>query len=62
MKKKTAKPVNWEKLAKELQQALAKEIKENDELQEFIREVQIELIQASGIIKYLEIKRGNHPV
>jgi polyribonucleotide nucleotidyltransferase len=33
-KPKTVTPnINWEKLAKDLQQALAKEIKENDELE-----------------------------
>jgi helix-turn-helix protein len=46
--------VNWEKLCKQLQEALAKEIKENQNLDEQLADAQIEVIQASGIIKYLE--------
>lgn len=46
--------VNWEKLCKQLQEALAKEMKENQDLDERLTDAQIEVIQASGIIKYLE--------
>ena len=62
--------VNWEKLCKQLQEALAKEMKENQDLNEQLTSAQIEVIQASGIIKYLEkriadcmdMMDGNEPI
>jgi len=62
--------VNWEKLAKQLQEALAKEMKENQDLDRQLADAQIEVIQASGIIKYLEkrisdcmdMMDGNEPI
>ena len=62
--------VDWEKLAKQLQEALAKEMKENQELDRQLVDAQIEVIQASGIIKYLEkriadcmdMMDGNEPI
>lgn len=62
--------VNWEKLAKQLQEALAKEMKENQDLDKQLIDSQIEVIQASGIIKYLEkriadcmdMMDGNEPI
>ena len=62
--------IDWEKLCGQLQEALAKEMKENEKLDEKLMDAQIEVIQATGIIKYLE-KRiadcmdmidGNEPV
>ena len=62
--------IDWEKLCGQLQAALAKEMKENENLDEKLMDAQIEVIQATGIIKYLE-KRiadcmdmidGNEPV
>lgn len=61
MKKKTEK-INWEVLAKQLQQALAKEIQENDKLKADLGQANRALIQMSGIIQYLEGKRGNSTV
>lgn len=46
--------VDWEKLCKQLQEALANEMKENEDLDRMLIDAQIEVIQASGIIKYLE--------
>ena len=62
--------VDWEKLAKQLQEALAKEMKENESLDEQLMDAQLEVIQASGIIKYLEkriadcmdMMDGNEPI
>jgi hypothetical protein len=62
--------VDWEKLAKQLQEALAKEMKESERLDEQLADAQIEVIQASGIIKYLEkriadcmdMMDGNEPI
>lgn len=55
-------PVDWEKLARQLQEALAKEMKENERLEKDNDRLQIELVQASGIIKYLEIKYGSDSI
>ena len=55
---KKKQPVNWEKLCGQLQEALATEMKENEKLDEKLIDAQIEVIQATGIIKYLE-KRIN---
>jgi hypothetical protein len=48
--------VDWEKLCGQLQEALAKEMKENEKLDEDLAQAQLEVIQASGIIKYLEAR------
>ena len=54
--------VDWEQLAKNLQVALASEIKENDELKKEIERLRISVIKMGGVIEFLEIKRGNNPV
>ena len=54
--------VDWEKLAKNLQVALASEIKENDELKKEIERLRISVIKMGGVIEFLEIKRGHNPV
>ena len=48
--------VDWEKLAKDLQQALAKEIKENQDLYQTISSKETFIIQQAAIIQYLETK------
>ena len=60
--KRTQPPINWEVLAKQLQQALAKEIKENDELRNHNTQLITQGIKLLGAIEYLETKRGHHPV
>jgi hypothetical protein len=52
--------VDWEHLAKHLQQALAKEIKENDELRNNNTQLITQGIKLLGAIEYLENKRGNN--
>ncbi len=63
---KTTKPVkqkvNWEVLAKQLQQALASEIKESDDLKKEVERLRISVIKMGGVIEFLEIKRGHNPV
>ena len=54
--------VDWEKLAKNLQVALASEIKENDGLKKEIERLRISVIKMGGVIEFLEIKRGHNPV
>ena len=61
-KKDTAQKVNWEVLAKQLQQALAKEIQENDGLKKEVERLRISVIKMGGVIEFLEIKRGHNPV
>jgi hypothetical protein len=60
--KNTGNKINWEVLAKQLQQALAKEIKENDELREHNTQLITQGIKLLGAIEYLENKRGHNPV
>lgn len=52
----TTPAVDWEKLAKQLQQALAMEIKENDELKSKVKVAETTVVQLGGIISYLEGK------
>jgi hypothetical protein len=52
--------INWEGLAKNLQQALAAEIKENDGLREHNAQLITQGIKLLGTIEYLESKRGNN--
>jgi hypothetical protein len=52
--------IDWEKLAKNLQQALAAEIKENDGLREHNTQLITQGIKLLGTIEYLESKRGNN--
>ena len=59
---KASKPVDWEKLAKNLQVALAKEIKEHEECRNELKISDQVVLMMSGIVKYLEIKNGNHSV
>lgn len=60
MNKKPRKPrapkVDWEKLAKQLQQALAMEIKENDELKTKLKVAETTVVQFGAIVSYLEGK------
>ena len=58
----TKNKIDWEKLAKQLQQALAMEMKENEDLKKRLIEANKLAVQMSGIIEYLEIKSGNNPV
>jgi hypothetical protein len=60
--KRTQRPVDWEVLAKQIQQALAKEIKENDQLRSYNSQLITQNIKLLGAIEYLENKRGNNPV
>lgn len=55
---KKQKPVDWEKLCRQLQEALAKEMKESEEKDELIKE-QDEVIEGLVMIShYLESKLG----
>jgi len=59
--RKPRKPkIDWEKLAKQLQQALAKEIKENQELSKFNLEAVKRNIKLQGVIEHLEGRLGNN--
>lgn len=57
---RTQRPIDWEALAKNLQQALASEIKENDMLRENNTKLITQGIKLLGAIEYLENKRGNN--
>jgi hypothetical protein len=59
---RTQRQVDWEVLAKQIQQALAKEIKENDQLRSYNSQLITQSIKLLGAIEYLENKRGNNPV
>lgn len=61
-KKEKPQKIDWEKLAKQLQQALASEIKENDGLKKEVEHLRISVIKMGGVIEFLEIKRGHNPV
>lgn len=52
--------INWEALAKQLQQALASEIKENDQLRDQNTKLLTQSIKLLGAIEYLENARGNN--
>lgn len=52
--------IDWETLAKNLQKALAAEIKENDMLRENNTKLITQGIKLLGAIEYLENKRGNN--
>ncbi len=54
--------INWEALAKNLQQALAKEIKENDELRDQNTKLLTQSIKLIGVIEHLEGKRGHNSI
>lgn len=63
------KTVDWEKLAKQLQAALEKEMDESELLELRYRELEEKadlitenLFKAQGVIEYLEEKRGHNPV
>lgn len=47
-------PVDWERLCKQLQEALAKEMCENQELEAERDRLLMEMIELKGVIKYLE--------
>ena len=48
--------VNWERLAKQLQEALAKEILENQKLTKELEEISMIAIKNAGVVDYLETK------
>lgn len=50
--------IDWEKLAKQLQQALAKEIKDNDVLNNRVTNLTADNLKLIGIIGYLEKRLG----
>lgn len=52
--------IDWEVLAKNLQQALAAEIKENDMLRENNTKLITQSVKLLGAIEYLENARGNN--
>lgn len=56
------KKIDWETLAKQLQQALASEIKENDGLKKEIERLRISVIKMGGVIEFLEIKKNTTSV
>jgi hypothetical protein len=58
--RKSTNSINWEALAKNLQQALAAEIKENDGLRNHNAQLITQGIKLLGTIEYLESKRGNN--
>lgn len=67
--KKTDAPINWEKLAKELQTALRDEIDENQKrahdieaLLFKVKSLEHQVIGFQAVISYLESKNGNDPV
>ena len=47
-------PVDWERLCKQLQAALAKEMCENQDLEAERDRLLMEMIELKGVIKYLE--------
>ena len=49
-----AKPIDWEKLCKQLQEALAKEMCETQDLEAERDKLLMEMIELKGVIKYLE--------
>jgi len=49
-----AAPVDWERLCKQLQEALAKEMCENQDLEAERDKLLMEMIELKGVIKYLE--------
>jgi len=55
-------PVDWERLAKNLQEALAKEMRVTQDLENENAELLMEIYKHQGVIIYLEKKRGNDPV
>jgi hypothetical protein len=63
-------PVNWEKLCKQLQEALAREMCETQDLEAERDKLLMEMIELKGVIKYLEKQLiitfertyGNHTV
>jgi hypothetical protein len=68
-KPKTAKKFDWEGLAKQLEEALKQEIRNNNELNEKVSDLNFQasnlVHQAIGyraIISYLENKHANNPV
>ena len=62
--------VNWEKLCRQLQQALAAEMRETQALQEKVDKISLIALKHAGVIEYLEDKLaecmdmvdGNKPV
>jgi hypothetical protein len=63
-------PVDWERLCKQLQEALAKEMCENQNLEAERDKLLMEMIELKGVIKYLETQLiitfertyGNQPI
>ena len=48
--------VNWEKLCKQLQEALAKEMRDNQMLEKKIENISMIAIKNAGVVDYLEDK------
>ena len=48
--------VNWEKLCKQLQEALAKEMRDNQMLEKNIENISMIAIKNAGVVDYLEDK------
>jgi hypothetical protein len=63
-------PVDWERLCKQLQEALAREMCENQDLEAERDKLLMEMIELKGVIKYLETQLittfertyGNQPI
>ena len=55
-------PVDWERLVKNLQEALAKEMRVTQDLEKERDELLVEVFRHQGVIIYLEKKRGTNPV
>jgi hypothetical protein len=56
--------VDWHKLCLQLQEGLAKEMRENQDLIKEINDLTVEIHRHQGVIMYLhkQVKNGNNPV
>jgi len=61
---KLEKMIDWQKLAKDLQEALAKEMRENQNLEMENAKLVAEMYRHQGVITFLmhEVRRGNNSV
>lgn len=59
---RTQRPIDWETLARNLQEALAKEMKKNEVLESHNLALTKHTYKLEGVIEYLESKRGNDSV
>ena len=62
--KKSKEMIDWQKLSKDLQEALAKEMRENQNLEIENAKLVAEIYKHQGVIMYLhgQLKYGNDPV